>query len=123
MSERREVKRGSVLTNSPSTASDLTWPAPDESTPGVPALQACQRGDEKYGRSCEREEAAFVTCSQEHIGLVVEHLVKVADKFCPYEVDALYRCRRERPGDDCEWEDMEAMRCASIRVLAAAHSR
>ena len=84
-------------------------------------LQACQRSDE--GRLCERQEAAFVTCSKEHVGLVVEHLVKVADKFCQNETEAVHRCRRFRPGDDCEFEDMEAMRCASIHVLAAANLR
>ena len=63
-----------------------------------------------------------MTCSNEHIGLVVQHLVKVADRFCPVEVEAVQRCRTYRPGDDCEREDMEALRCASRHVLDAARS-
>ena len=85
------------------------------------ALQKCKRGE--FAAACEQEEAAFITCSQANIGLVVQHLVQIADKFCPSEVEALQRCRLVRPGDTCELEDMEAMRCASIRVLAAAHAK
>lgn len=44
----------------------------------------------------------------------------VCSSQCPNEVEALQRCRLVRPGDDCEFEDMDAMRCASIRVLQAA---
>ena len=47
------------------------------------------------------------------------HLL-VRSSQCPNEVEALQRCRLVRPGDDCEFEDMDAMRCASIRVLQAA---
>ena len=81
-------------------------------------LQACQRRD--GGGSCVHEEAAFVTCSQEHIGLVVQHLVKVAEKHCPEETQVVQHCRHARPGDDCAHEDEMAIRCAARRVLEAA---
>ena len=86
------------------------------------ALQRCKAslGD---SAACEQQQAAFVTCSQEHIGLVVGHLVKVADRFCPEEVEAVQRCRTLRPGDDCESEDHDAIRCASLHVLRAAHAK
>ena len=80
------------------------------------ALRACKRD----GATCEAQEAAFVTCSQEHIGLVITHLVKIAEKKCPGEMLALQQCRLHRPGDDCEHEDMASIRCASLHVLAAA---
>ena len=83
------------------------------------ALRTCRHGG-GGDSSCDRQEAAFVTCSQEHIGLVVGHLAKISESHCPSEIEALRRCRLNRPGDDCEYEDMEAMRCASLRVLAAA---
>jgi hypothetical protein len=46
------------------------------------ALRACKRAaaSDAYGRSCDAKEAAFITCSNEHIGLVIQHLVKIADK-------------------------------------------
>ena len=131
------------------------------------ALRACKRSGNE---SCDAKEAAFVTCSNEHIGLVIVRLPLHAFQFlaprcatdtaialhcigasrqncrptcesntsfwisaplslltpfsvhlqCPGEIEALQRCRRFRPGDDCEAEDMEAMRCASIHVLRAA---
>ena len=86
------------------------------------ALRACQRDGVGVADGCAAQEAAFVTCSQANIGLVIQHLVKIADKHCPSEINALQVCRRLRPGDDCEHEDMAALRCASLRVLAAAHA-
>ena len=83
------------------------------------ALRACRRDPDRL-HPCDAEEAAFVTCSKANIGLVVQHLVKIADKNCPREIAELQRCRTQRPGDDCEYEDMAAMRCAALRVLAAA---
>jgi hypothetical protein len=81
-------------------------------------LQHCQ----KQGGGCERETQAFTTCSVEHMPLVINHLIKIADKKCFDEVEAVRWCRTHRPGDDCEVEDMAAMRCASLHVLAAAHA-
>ena len=85
-------------------------------------LRACRVRDGGSG-SCEREEAAFVTCSKEHVGLVVQHLVKIADAKCPSEVEAVQRCRTLRPGDDCEFEDHAALRCAALHVLASASKK
>ena len=79
-------------------------------------LQTCKR----QGGPCDRQEAAFITCSHEHLPSVVEHLVKIADRFCHSEVEQLSRCRYNNPGADCEAEDMAAMRCASLHVLASA---
>ena len=78
-------------------------------------LQACQRGG---GGGCERQEAAFVTCSEAHAGMVVQHLVKIADTHCPDEVEAVRVCRTLHRGE-CEEEDLAAMRCAALRVLVA----
>jgi hypothetical protein len=83
------------------------------------ALQKCQA---EAGGNCTQCEAAFVTCSKEHIGLVVQHLSQIAERFCPAEVDAVSRCRTLRPGATCEEEDLAAMQCAAMRVLAAAHA-
>ena len=82
------------------------------------ALQVCQRGTSHT--DCEPERQAFITCSEAHIGLVVSHLVKIADRFCPNEVEGAQRCRHVRPGDNCEYEDMLAMRCAARKVLESA---
>lgn len=90
-------------------------------------LQACQeRGSGKKllfgGGGCERERAAFVTCSEEHVGAVIGHLVKFADKHCLAEVEAFRRCKTHRPGADCAQEDLAALRCASAQVLASARA-
>ena len=77
-------------------------------------LQACRRG----GEGCARQEAAFVTCSEAHVGMVVQHLVKIADTHCPDEVEAVRVCRTLRRGE-CEAEDLAAMRCAALRVISA----
>ena len=53
------------------------------------ALRACQRDGVGVADGCAAQEAAFVTCSQANIGLVIQHLVKIADKHCPSEIDAL----------------------------------
>ena len=82
------------------------------------ALQACQRD----GGGCDREAAVFTTCAQSNLPLVIGHLIKVADKNCPEEIEVVQRCRTLRPGDDCEAEETAAMRCAALRVLASAHS-
>ena len=88
-------------------------------------LQACQeRGSGKRllsGR-CERERAAFVTCSEEHVGVVIGHLVKFADKHCPAEVEAFRWCKSHTPGADCEQEDLAALRCTSAQLLASARA-
>lgn len=78
-------------------------------------LQACRRD---AGGNCRREEAAFTTCSEANVGLVVQHLVKIADRHCPDEVEAVRICRTMRRGE-CEAEDLAALRCAALQVLAA----
>ena len=88
-------------------------------------LQACQErgtGKRLLSGRCERERAAFVTCSEEHVGVVIGHLVKFADKHCPAEVEAFRWCKSHTPGADCEQEDLAALRCASAQVLASARA-
>lgn len=82
------------------------------------ALQRCRQGGSD-GR-CEREMAAFATCSEEHLPAVIGHLVKVADLHCQDFIEEVRRCRATRPGSDCEEEDLAVMRCASLKVLASA---
>ena len=84
------------------------------------ALHKCRREMLGAGAACQAQEAAFVTCSQAHVGLVVQHLAKIAESHCPSEMIALQRCRTLNPGADCEYEDMAAIKCASVKVLAAA---
>ena len=83
-------------------------------------LQSCRRGSS--AGDCARQEAAFTTCSNEHLPAVIGHLVKIADRYCKDEVSDLQRCRYNNPGADCESEDMQAMRCASLHVLASARA-
>ena len=82
------------------------------------ALQRCHQ----KGEPCTREEAAFVTCSTEHLPLVIGHLVKIADRYCTAEIDELQRCRTLNPGSDCEVQDMACMRCAALQVLRSAQA-
>ena len=85
------------------------------------ALQRCKRSGNPAG--CDAEEATFVTCSEEHLPLVVSHLVKIAEKHCPNECLEVQRCRTLNPGSDCETEDLFAMRCAALKVLESANAR
>ena len=84
------------------------------------ALRACQRGLPAAPSGCERESAAFVTCSNEHLPQVIGHLIKIADVHCQDYIQSVRRCRTTRPGSDCEEEDLAVMRCASLKVLTSA---
>ena len=84
------------------------------------ALRRCQRGPDAAAGGCDRETAAFTTCSTENLPRVIGHLVKVADVHCQDYIDEVRRCRTTRPGSDCEDEDLAVMRCASLKVLASA---
>lgn len=84
-------------------------------------LQACKA--HSAAPSCERQEAAFTTCSHEHVGQVIQTLVKVAETKCPSEMYELQRCRAHSPGSSCEAEDMESMLCASLHVLRSAQAK
>ena len=79
-------------------------------------LQKCQRAG-GTAQTCKREVDAFSTCSEAHVGMVVQQLVKIADKFCPNETAEVMRCRSIKPGDACEHEDLMALRCAARAVL------
>ena len=79
-------------------------------------LQKCQRAI-GTAQTCKREVDAFSTCSEAHVGMVVQQLVKIADKFCPNETAEVMRCRSIKPGDACEHEDLMALRCAARAVL------
>ncbi len=79
-------------------------------------LHSC---DERRG-GCERQRAAFETCCHEHLGQVVQALVKIADHSCPAEVAAYRECKSRSIGSDCEREDLAAVRCASRAVLESA---
>ena len=68
-------------------------------------------------RGCERQRAAFITCSEERVGLAVDALTKVANKHCSTLVERYHDCKQTSLGSDCEAEDLAAMRCASRRVL------
>ena len=74
------------------------------------------------GQPCAREEAAFVTCSQEHLPLVIGHLIKIADKHCTDAILDLQRCQTLNPGSDCANEDLAVMRCAARKVLESAQA-
>lgn len=81
-------------------------------------LQACRRGSGNGATDCSNREAAFITCSEAHVGMVVQTLVKIADQHCPDEVKSVRQCRMICRGG-CDAEDAAAMRCASLRVLHA----
>lgn len=84
-------------------------------------LQACQRlATRDSNTSCAREEAAFVTCSNEHLQLVIGHMIKIADVHCTAHIQAVQRCRMLSPGSDCEAEDLAVLRCAALKVLESA---
>ena len=85
------------------------------------ALQNCYREQNgQTGGKCSAKEQAFMTCSEAHAGMVVQHLVKVADRYCQAEVQAFAHCKRVTPGSNCEAEDMAAMKCAALAVLKSA---
>lgn len=71
---------------------------------------------------CERERAAFTTCSDANLGQVVDTLVKVADTKCQDEVAAYQACKARSLGDDCEAQDLASVMCASRAVLVSARA-
>jgi len=83
-------------------------------------LQRCQR--DQPSRGCIREQSAFVTCSNEHISLVIGHLVKIADVHCVDFIREFQRCKSFSPGSDCMHEDLAVMRCAARKVLESAQA-